>query len=208
MKTSSKTIRLGVLLAVCVALTAGIWWLRREPSLESSGKQVFEAMVQGDGRTLLRYALPEEISANNLTREKISRLYHELILPRLAVSPTLAPAITNGGNGYVDLSNDKFAVMVVDTVNGPRASITTKLLEAWSDEYHRRNNLKWSVLSRCDAVIEGVTKDRKVLDELGIRSLYELDIMSGKVKEIPVATLAAEYRKWRDQLSNEVAANR
>lgn len=52
--------------------------------------------------------------------------------------------------------------------------------------------------------MRGFTK----LDAPGIRSLYELDIMSGKVKELPIATLAAEYRKWRDQLSNEVAANR
>lgn len=199
--------KLGVAV-VCILATFALWWFRSAPSMEASGRDTFAAMVKGDGRSLMRYALPEEISANNLTSAKITRLYRDLILPRLGVTHELQPSDVHVGNGYANLSNGKFGLLVVDTVNGPRASITTKLLEAWSDDYHRRNKLKWSVESRIDAVVEGVTKDRAMLDELGITTLFELDMLSGKVKPIPVATLASEYRKWREQLAQQATAQR
>lgn len=210
-KTGSrmKGRRLGFGLAACLAvILVSITWIRARPSLETSGRNVFAAMTTGDGRSLIRYALPEEISANNLTAEKISRLYRDLILPRLDVTPDLKPSSVYIQNGLAQLENGKFGVMIVETMNGHRASITTKLLEAWSQDYHRRNKLQWSVESRIDAVIEGVTTDRRALEALGITTLFELDIFSGQVKPIPVATLADEYRKWREQLAKQATAQR
>lgn len=196
-KRSSKTwYFFGVSLA-CVALSLLVWWMRRPPDLESEARMVFEASAAGDARILMRYAFPDEVRANSLNVDKLSRLYHELILPKLKVDRDLKPIAYNVGGGYVQATNGPFNASVFLTESGSRSPVTTRLLEAWASERSSELGRSLSPIERIDAVVAGLRKDRTTLDSIGIRAVIEVSPFEGEVKLIPLDTLETRYLAWR-----------
>ncbi len=196
----------------CGIATTIVWISRMPPNLAVEARRVFDAEVAGDGATLLTYAFPEEIDANDLTAERLSGLYHRLILPRLSGSLGLPPttvsangskgsavlSVVSSGGGSVDFAGD---VYLVDS--GVRSPVTQKLLVAWQKDYFDHHAPRNMAYDRIDAILEGYRRDRKALEELGIKALCDVDYLHGKVNLIHVDRIEEQYSAWRRSLDQQ-----
>jgi hypothetical protein len=166
------------------AVAAGIacYFLTRAPGLEAQAEALVRAAVGGDHRTVYGFSHEYEKAKCGLTEANIEALWRYTIRPRLSgfkLAPHHAAQLLNNGNTvYLAIvgRNDKrfemeFAVSVNSTEDGPRALVLGFLVQSWIAEFVIKRGMKLSRRTGLQARIEGVRKDKAVLDRLGIKGL-------------------------------------
>ncbi|ODU53973.1 MAG: hypothetical protein BGO01_09170 [Armatimonadetes bacterium 55-13] len=171
-----RRIAVGVGLSILVAGT--IWLASRPHELVSAARDLTGAMRDGDAARLMRYADPIEISASDLTEEKIRRLWEVLVKPHLDSSRPLntssAQLESNGFQasaalGYADHTGKpwKLATYVTRADGKPRTPLVYSMLSMSScfDENERISSLT------NESSLVGLHKYRAQLDSIGIRRI-------------------------------------
>lgn len=198
----------GILL-VSSLLTVLLWLPKRPPNLVREARTLYDAVQSADGETLMRYALPQEIEENNLTPDKLSKIFREIWMKRFQRMKTIGGIMTedNGEQGCVALdvvfpSGQRLNVGTATylVAGQAKAPILRHVFGAWMMEYFATHNEKFTLESRNRAVIEGLRKDGPFLKSLGIRSLSDINFPSGFAM-VPLDQLDRRYEAWNASLA-------
>jgi hypothetical protein len=210
-----RTARIALVLAIVVpALVLGFaWWLdqlrieaeKAGPHLDEVAFSAFEAMMRADGEALLELTFEEEIEKNQLTPEKLYAVYSELVLPRLAAA-TRRPGDVKAGYEKMGLGGFEYATAldyempicaeVYMTPKGLRLSALTPLFHAWMIEYFSVNGEVFNLESRNKAMLAGLQKDAKKLEEIGITHLPLVRVPELKITMVPIGKFGRGYERW------------
>ncbi len=208
--------RIGLAAAIVVwLLVVAVWVLRRPADLGVAARDAMLAAEASDGHRLMKYAFPLEIEVNDLTPKKLERLFKEVINPyyesyrrtgavetenfghqgaaSMRLSKPGRPDVTLGANTY--------------RVEGrPRAPITSHLLAAWSQTTVDRlpgRDMRQFTVARNNAVIAGLHRDRKKLEDIGIVAIVAIDPIGGTQTVIKLDELESQYTAWNAQLLSQ-----
>lgn len=182
-----------------------VWLVRRPAPMDHHAETLFYAMLDADGRTLMSYAFPEEIDANNLDAKKLNLVYEELIVPRLGVLTDRSPVIiqdrgTNGFAGFDARINGKrefgFSTSVYLHDAGVKTSVLQSLYIAWCVEYMSEHDEAMSAEVRNRAVLQGLQRDKQRLQEIGITHLTNIDLSNGEITMMEINGMEKGYERW------------
>lgn len=182
-------------------LTVLLWLPKRPPNLVREARTLYDAVQSADGETLMRYAFPQEIEENDLTPEKLSKLFREIWVKRFQRMKTIGGIVTQdyGEQGCVNLEVEfpsgqrlNVGTSTYLVARQAKAPILRQVFGAWMMEYFSTHNEKFTLESRNRAVIEGLRKDGAFLKSLGIRSLSDINFPSGFAM-VPLEGLDRRY---------------
>lgn len=204
--------------AVCCLIITGLVWRSRIPERPvEAAKKLVDAALEADGRVLMKYATSEEIAANNLNEGKLSRLYQEVIIPRLGegwnrmtldLQDASWQGVASAGLQYPDGQIEHFTMDTFPDGSKPKCAVTQVVLRAWVGEYSRNSGGKLSPTQHIDALLKGLREDRAKLESIGILYLASVDIRKGVIEMLPISNLDARYTAWKGQLSENASATR
>ena len=182
-----------------------IWYFRRPLPLDRQAEQLLNAMLAADGKTMMRYAFPEEIKANELTAARLDRVYRELVLPRInkLSNRTMVSAedrVTNGFAGFDARTATGrtvgFGTSVYMHDAGAKTSVLESLYSAWIAEYMGEHDESFDLQVRNKAVLAGVQHDVTRLRAIGISHLPSYNLYTGEIRMIDLDTFEQGYELW------------
>ncbi|GIV02684.1 MAG: hypothetical protein KatS3mg015_1514 [Fimbriimonadales bacterium] len=171
-----------IVFAVVALLTvvgAVIYWLTR-PTLADDAIAATRAVVENDPATLYDYTFEFQREQIGMTREDFVRYWQTLIAPRYSrfrPQGEIRAHIFRGGhqaeatlpavdeNGF----EHDFGAVVWETGHGGRRSLLGDLVGVWWLEFLPEKG-GWSAdnVTRIEAILQGLRRDRKTLESLGI----------------------------------------
>lgn len=206
-RNTRPSVRTWAALAVCSFGAAYLLWMfiaRHDVPLEVHGKRYLDAFLACDGRTLYRYAYPDEINANNYTPETMAEACRMLVTPALQefratrsydISVDDHPSVV--ANIQATDTDGKvlvWGVQLYTTPEGPRGEFLRTAFYASKAAMGAREG-KSAVDRRImvRASHEVFSKHLASLQQLGIRKFPTMDTATTKLKTTDLEYNARRY---------------
>lgn len=204
-----RTLLLSGLVTLLLAGTALVVYLLLPVDLKSEARTLMQASLTGDTRTMYRYCANHERKAGGLTEEKWSRVYNEVVRPRLQpleVKSIADPWGDSGPSGQAgvdaELIDDRgrvygWSVQLNSSDHGPATLLMDMVTQTWTIEYIRvHGSAPSDVKSFFQAGLDGLAKDRPLLESIGLTGKVGTD------PESPVKTWDELEQYYRNMIAS------
>jgi hypothetical protein len=197
--------KVAAIVCFIAAIVTLVFLYLRPKSLQAQAREILTAVEKGDGSTLYAYAYDHEKRELELSPEKISAVYSQLILPRFATFKPVGPVQTminqDGSQAIawqhmVDSNGHSFDLDVSPwaTPHGAQQMVMARLMTAWIVEYRLLKGKPMDTIGCLDGKIEGLLHDKAALRRIGING-FVTDNPGSKICTLD--DQLAEYRRIR-----------
>jgi hypothetical protein len=183
--------------------------LNRKESLDEIARKLDVAMLNADGATVLPYLWEEEVRANKLTAEKVSRILREVVLPRygdaeLRAARRVYQTTEFQGLMYRIIPTEKgnvreWFVDVRKVGDSGRLSLTMVVVGAHHAEI---DNDPETISRQWPAVVAtNLRKSQPELKRLGFTTFVYQDYETGTHRRKPLTQAIQMYQVWGKRLA-------
>jgi hypothetical protein len=180
-------------------------WLR-PISITEHARIFLQAVTEGDGSTLMHYALDEEIRDNDLTADKLSQLYKNVLLKDMSAfhpdGPVQVELLGHGDSAIAEqpLVDDRgrrfnYSAVLQSTDDGPKSSVISPIVRGWIGKHMIGQDIAFSVPRRMEAQLKGLHENRPYLDQLHVKSMVFMNVVEGKIDLISLDRLEQGWTK-------------